>query len=515
MTADRECDDDRRVLRRVAVGVFALGAAVSLAALVRTWHQPILDAHSFRQTQTAVTAYWIGRGGPIVSYETPVLGAPWSVPFELPLYQAIVAAVHWLTGVHWDPAGRAVSWVFFALALWRVNATVRELGGSRHLGILIAGLVLLSPLYVFWSRTFMIESTALFLSVAFVSIAARHVRAPRPWTAALLGALAVLAALVKVTTFVPFGFAGALVVVWDLRDRTRWTDGRRWLLHYAPIALAGILAIAAMMAWDHHADAIKQDHPFGRNLTSTNLEPWLVGTIAQRLDPQFWRTVVFGRTLDEVLGMSWPLWASLAAAIAYGRTAVAWALVLLVLYLIPFAVFANLHWIHNYYQYANGLFLCCLVAVVAWQARAGWRRWIACGLIALVVASQLVRLVRVEWPLMVADQGQTDTMRLRWAMRDLPRAGAILVFGYDWSAEVAYYARHRAMTVPNWASREQLEALRARPEAHLGGLPVVAVVDCPNPLKTSPELGPIVAAILARHTQGLHPSTVGNCTLWR
>ena len=35
--------------------------------------------------------------------------------------------------------------------------------------------LLLSPLYLFWSRTFMIESTALFFSVAYLALAVRFI----------------------------------------------------------------------------------------------------------------------------------------------------------------------------------------------------------------------------------------------------------------------------------------------------------------------------------------------------
>ena len=65
-----------------ALGVLAVGI-----------NQPLLDWHYFRQTQTALTAYWLLKGGPWFAYLTPVLGAPWSVPFEFPVYQLITAAV--------------------------------------------------------------------------------------------------------------------------------------------------------------------------------------------------------------------------------------------------------------------------------------------------------------------------------------------------------------------------------------------------------------------------------------
>jgi hypothetical protein len=39
-----------------------------------------------------------------LSYDTPVLGYPWSIPFEIPLYQWIVACVSRL-GLSIDVAG--------------------------------------------------------------------------------------------------------------------------------------------------------------------------------------------------------------------------------------------------------------------------------------------------------------------------------------------------------------------------------------------------------------------------
>ena len=116
---------------------------------------------------------------------------------------------------------------------------------------------------------------------------------------------------------------------------------------------------------------------------------------------------------------------------------------------------------------------------------------------------------------MVAEQDQSDTMLLRQALRGLPEDGVLLVFGYDWSAEAAYYAGHRAITVPAWASREQLESLRAQPRVHAGGLPIVAIVECPHALRTSPELGPVMEAIMAEQTRGRRRTSVAACTVWR
>ena len=83
-----------------------------LASVSIGWRNTISDAHGFRQSQTAISADVILRGGPWLIYETPVLGPPWTIPFEFPLYQWIVAALTWLTGSAMDSIGRAVSVAF-------------------------------------------------------------------------------------------------------------------------------------------------------------------------------------------------------------------------------------------------------------------------------------------------------------------------------------------------------------------------------------------------------------------
>jgi hypothetical protein len=101
------------------------------------------------------------------------------------------------------------------------------------------------------------------------------------------------------------------------------------------------------------------------------------------------------------------------------------------------------------------------------------------------------------------------------SLQDLPPDGVLLLFGFDWSSEVAYYAERRAITVPEWASRAQLDSLHTQPMLHSGGLPIVAVVDCPSALRANPALAPIIDAIVADQTHGLHSTQVGACTVWR
>jgi len=115
-------DDETLNLPRVTILLLYLVAAlvvlISVVFVVATSGQPLLDLHSFRQTQTALTSYWFSSSGWRLDYWTPVAGAPWSIPFEFPVYQALVAFVSDMLGSPLDKTGRLVSY-FFLLVLMR------------------------------------------------------------------------------------------------------------------------------------------------------------------------------------------------------------------------------------------------------------------------------------------------------------------------------------------------------------------------------------------------------------
>src|SRR5207247_957809 len=130
------------------------------------------DYFGFRQTQTALTAYWLAQGGPWLAYETPVLGYPWTVPLEFPVYQ-LLTAVLTLVGIPIDVGGRLVSFAFFVGALGPLWLLLRTLDFPRSTRLIVSILFLASPLYIFYARTLMIESTAVFFGLLWLACLAQ------------------------------------------------------------------------------------------------------------------------------------------------------------------------------------------------------------------------------------------------------------------------------------------------------------------------------------------------------
>ena len=416
------------------------------------WTGSLSDAHGFRQSQTALTSYYLLHGGPVLRYETPVLGAPWSIPFEFPLFQWLVAQTARATGISLSAAGRLVSEVFFVSTLIALVSLLGRWGVRPVHRLVFVVLVLVSPTYVFWSRTFMIESTALFFSVAYLDLIMRHGETGRSAYAALAGVAGALAGLVKVTTFATFLIMAAIWFAWNLWRGHHGAESPRGLAGRTiiPVLAAFLIPVLVVAGWTHFADAVKRENVVGLRLTSAMLAPWNLGALAMRLDADTWRVVVT-RAVPDVTGS---LVACGLAGVAVGATRRRRGLYLLSLlgFLSGFLIFTNLHVVHNYYIYATGIFL---VAAVGWGVVAlleeghPWSRVAAIAFLAFATAVSVHQYYQRFYPIQAAQR--TGMVQLAAVVARLtPPDKVVLGFGLAWSSELPFYAERRALIWPPW-----------------------------------------------------------------
>jgi hypothetical protein len=493
-----------------------LAALVPLAALAASWQLPLLEAHGFRQTQTAISSYWMADGQ-WLAYPTPVLGAPWSIPFELPLFQLIVLGVANVLPINLDQAGRLVSSLFLLATAWPLRRALRlALPGRERLPELGATLMLLSPLLVFWSRAFMIESTAVFFAVAFIALALETWERPRPLAIIALLLAAVLAALVKITTFFGFGIAAALLLAPRAFQAWRSEGLRHALQRCLPAAAAVGLALVATVAWVRFGDGLKAQTLWGWMLGSENLHGWNFGNWTQKTDPAFWRGVVFGRAARDILGSAWLLPVLLLALAAVGRGLRRFAAGALLCYLVPMATFTNLHLIHNYYQAANALFL---VLIAACAVDALWQRWgprAGAGALALVALVMLAGFRHDFLPLLdpAAINLRTPTLAA-YARAHTKPDEVLLGIGLEWNSEVPYYATRRAMLLIDSTPVEAIQRMRTEPRRWLGEYPLGMVIVCKNQLVDRLDAAADMKALLADTTKGRTRKRVADCDVYR
>jgi hypothetical protein len=462
-----------------AIGaLFVAAVAWSLAVTSIGWTHAISDDNGWRQAQTAISAYFIQQGGPWFTYETPVLGPPWALPHEFPVYQVTVAAVSRVSGLALEQAGRFVSVAFFYASLAVAFAFFGELGIPRPRRLLILAIWMLSPLYLFWSRTFMIESTALFFAATFLTFTARSLSRLRWLEAAVAVAAGATAYAVKPPSLA--GFVAIAGILWLVRIRQNPTAARVVLgaaLLVLPIAIGG--------AWHAYGDSLKLKNPFGWAWTSAAIRgDWVLGPagsnagLDRRLEWGTWQ-FFWAETLKATLGHQAVLFGSLVCAFLARRRRLE-VVALLVLAAAHFALFAPAYLGHPYYQYGSGLFLVVAVGLAANAALecGDRRRLLAGGLLALVS----VACVSGYWGRMLPVQRRDAYRKGAWfvrlgaALAAATRPDDVIVgFGLDWNPEVPYYARRRALMWPGWAdpapgSKDVSTALAQLSASHVGAL---------------------------------------------
>lgn len=498
---------------RYHVGI-VIGLLVSLFVLVAGFNKGLLDFHDFRQSQTALTTYWMLQGGDWFAYETPVVGYPWVIPFELPVFQWISALVS-LTGLPLVQSSRLVSWTFFLAFVWLSASTLKRLDFSKTVVLTFTTLLLCSPLYLFWSRTVMIESTANMFGALCLFGLVGYLKAPNWKDGAALFIGLTLCALVKVTTLLSFAAAASAIGVYYLYQH--------FLTHQNLVAtakravfpaLAAVIAFSVLLAWLSFADGWKSQNPFGVTLTSAGLSEFNFGTWEQKLSPAVWIEVFLGRAVRDTIGS--PVIIIVIGWVIYKtRYMVGPAVLAFGLYILPFMVFTNLHLLHNYYQYANSFFLLLFVAFGVDAApriqSAAFQSWSAQKkknvFLGALVCLQLGLFFAGYWKLLMDDQSKYRAPIVAAKIAEVTKPDEVtFAFGMSWNSILAFLSHRRVITLPDSASNIALQTKDMT--AWTGGRRIGAVVDCETTMTAN--LKPYIAQI----SKGMDQTFVANCIIY-
>ena len=459
----------------------ALGWHVGMASV--GWSHAISDLHGWRQAQTAIIAYFMQQGGPWIAYEMPLLGPPWRLPHEFGLYQLVMVAVSAMTGLTLEAAGRATSLAFFYATLGVCWLLMSWLGVASWNRLLVLAFWLVSPHYIFWSRTIMVESTTLFLCALYLLLALHAVsHSRRHWLAFGAVASGALGAAVKPITVVPFVMMVSVcwLHAWWKRPRTFSTI----LVGASLIALP----LAGGWAWQMYADSLKALNPLASGMNSSLLRrQWILGppgswaALEVRAEPVAWRDLLSTRIPDTLGHVGIPVLALVGLALARRRVAV--CLVLVAAAALHIIVFMPLHLAHPYYFYAVGGFLIMAVGLAAVSLREceDWRRHLAWALTAAVAASCVSTYTRDVLPVQRSDAYRRPAWFVRLAREIASRTrpdDVIVVFGMSWDPQLPYYAKRRALMWPGWADASPGAPDVSRAVASLAGHSIGAVVSC-------------------------------------
>jgi hypothetical protein len=484
----------QRKVSAVEAGIVALALAIFVGFVAPTLHQPLLGEHSFRQTQTAYPArIYHEQGIDLLHPKLPVLGEPFEVPFEFPLFQAAASTVM-DAGAGDDFAMRLTGLACFLLTAFLLYGLVRYVA-DRISAIAALVAFLASPFAVLWGRSSMIEylATAGAVGFAWATIAWRENRRPELAGLALVAGL--VGMLVKPTT----------AVFWIIPALAYRPSRARPELRKRTLGVLGalvLLPLAAAVVWTRHADAIKEASPTTAWLTSRELEEWNFGTLSQRLDRGVWG-VIRDRVLTDVVGYGGVVLLAVAlVAIVRSRQRLLWLGIALAAALPPL-VFTNLYLIHDYYLAAISPALAALIGLgfgFVWRALPQRTGILAAAAVAgLAIATTTVVVGRDYWRWAYGGDPDPAKHGLARQLDALTRpTDRIAVFGLDWSPAALYYANRWGLMVVDHNKQASYRAL------HREGYRYALVA---NPVDPDNDLRPLASwrwlTVLSENVYGM------------
>jgi hypothetical protein len=327
-----------RAFAGTPAGIVALVIGVGVMMRLYRFTAPILDAHMFRQTQTASAVWlWQERGFDVLDYRVPMFGAGHWV-LEFPVYQSAIWLLT-LPGLGIEPAGRLVSIASFAAAAALLYLITTRLTASRLAAVAAVVVFTFLPADVFYYRTLLIDPLLIALTLLVVYAALRlHEAWSWGWFAVMAPAL-VLSVLGKATLMLAIGLPAVVLGVRILLSR------RATLVAKGALVALALLTLLASFLWTRHADDLNRA---SGSLTFSNGRDWFFGTTFT--DPELFR-IVGQRFVDNVGPLGLTLVGIGLVASAALRTPYRLEIGAMVAGgLVSVGLFANLNRIHDYYQ---------------------------------------------------------------------------------------------------------------------------------------------------------------------
>jgi MFS family permease len=428
--------------------LFALILAVHLWCVHLGWSNVPVDGHEFRQTQTAISIRYLAQDGLRLDYPTPLLGKPWSIPLEFPLYQNATALLIQLTGLPIPQAGRIVGLLFFYLTLPGLYLLAGRLALPPARRLLVLCAILASPLFLFYPRAVMIETTTLCLCVWFLWAYWRALATGTAGVFALALGCGVLAAMVKLPTLVVFLLPAALILLRETRPVSAATTAHPGKLRKLLTATSLIgISLGAGLVWTAHADAVKAQNPLASFLMSAAVGDWSMGPVMLRFTPAFWASIC-SNTSHAVLGYPGLIVLAILACLPArpGRREM-W--LLLACFVPAPLIFANLYQLHDYYFLSPGIFLLTAFGLALGRMLdlAVLPRPIAWLVVAGLLSLGIITYSRTYYRLIPANE--TRVPQLSRALKAVTHADdVIVIYGQDWNPVLAYTAERRALMIP-------------------------------------------------------------------
>lgn len=441
-----------RYITKILESKFAVPLLILGAVIVRLpkLFSGLNEEYAFRQTQTAFVARsFLNNGIDLLTTVLPVFGRQSQVPFEFPLFQAIVAFVS-PTESFVEPIGRTLSLAFFiatgVILVLLINRFLNKSASSLFLAW-----YLFSPFSLQWGSAFLIENLAVLFGVSSSYLFYSAVHEEKSKLLPIASILMAGSFLVKSTTAPVYClFAFALITI---RPRGMWwSDIRSSLTIFAKLTALVLPGLLVAYSWTRYSDQIKSQSLLTEKLTSSALTFWNFGTLEQRFQAETYLPIL-NRVLQEILGPAGVVLVIVGLTISLKRHRLEVPLLVLTAASGPL-IFLNLYYVHAYYLSAV---YPILIAATIWSISIFFDQVRKPNQLPLV-AGALIALQIISYPFMPLARNDVRLLTARIEPPEVSRAiekyttdaDSIILIGCDWDPTYLYYANRNGLMLPEW-----------------------------------------------------------------
>lgn len=224
-----------------------------------------------------------------------------------------------------------------------------------------------------------------------------------------------------------------------------------------------LIPVLVGSSWVIYSDHIKELNVMADFITSNALKSWNFGSIEQKLSLRVWQRILLNTKLIIVLIITMLCFLIFLSRIRNYRLNEFFmqlggilkdnkVLLMLLLFLIGPMIFTNLYFIHDYYFYANNLFLSLMIGLLFFsllERVREERKFILCIIILpLLLGSSFLSYYKYYYPSQKHEN--RNIIPIAEAIKEYtPGNGISLIYGCDWNSSLPYYSQRKALMERN------------------------------------------------------------------
>ena len=424
---------------------------------ILTNSENIYGHHSFRQAQTALAVHWLMIGEAQIDY-LPVLGYPWQLPMEFPLFQYYVANISKLTGISHFYVTRLNTLLFTLLTVFVLWKYIKE-------KFWFCMIFLSSPLLVYYSSGYLIEALCTLLLCLNITFFCKYRDSKLKYDLYIILISFCLLSLQKVTYAIPLLVIYVLYEIFDYREKN-------WVLKEF-IFKSLLLSIASLpiVLWLMYSNDVKSmGYLTQMEIGSANTN-WIFGSWEQRIDPKNWiriltRLLVLGSGMLIIIGIN--------NYSEYRKNN--FVVVSLTYTVLSVGLFFNLYVAHDYYLIPVVTLL--LASLFTHSYRNLSRLLIIFAFLLNIPFNYYWSIPKILMP--ANDVG--PLLKVSGVINELnsDKESALIVFGNEWDSTIALNTGMHVVSIPSSTEQKYIDPdyIAGLPDDLVGNKKILGIVVC-------------------------------------